>query len=286
MKKILLLLLLFLSKSVSALTIYNTESEAHITSGVSVIPYADGYIPITTVGCSSNCSQCSYENNGFCVLCKTGYGNTRGGTCMKKNDDDCFSSQQYCEGYGNYDPNVASCLQRSDGCWIVSSCKPGYYLDWVDGTGAYCVVDPETSTFLVTRLHFDGSSAGSFHVNRAQIEPYLTAPESGLYTVTVDGQNVTQTCTQRDAYWDQYECAAAKEPDRYCEGYQSCGWKTYLCAFELPGCDECSSKTKCTRCLQGYTLKSDGTCASNKNSVNGNCPAGLSKSSDGNCCMK
>ena len=143
-----------------------------------------------TAACKDiNCGSTHTDANGYatCKECKAGY-ELENNRCVSK----CvYQSSSSCNGLAN----VKSC-SYSDGCYVPTGCKPGYYL---------------------LSSHSNGKISG------------------------------------------------------------------YTCEKGIPHCTDHYMRTTCRACESGYTLKNN-KCL--KNSVSGNCPAGLSKSADGCCCVK
>lgn len=103
-------------------------------------------------------------------------------------------------------------------------------------------------------------------------------------------------CTKCNAgyYSNNGQCSSCPDGCKSCTATRcsSCESGYYLssgkCLACPAGCKSCTS-AKCSSCLSGYTL-SNGKCESETNTALTNtvdsCPAGLSKSADGCCCVK
>lgn len=209
------------------------------------------YIAYTTTGCADGCAKCAAENRNQCVQCPTS-----------------------ADSIGYLSVSGSSTICKSK----VTSCPAGTYLS--DGS---CPLCPDGTM----------SEAGA---------TACTPCEAGTYAQGTKPSDHTQCTACADGTYS-LEGAASCMPcsnivvsNGKCTGCTKGGYCTTLDyddtvateKFCSSGCLNCDKTTgTCLACKDGYTL-SGGKCTKTTptDTLDGACPAGLTRSSDGCCCLK
>lgn len=201
---------------------------------------------------TANATACVYNSTNGCykAVCPSGY--AEDGTTTSSSSS---SEKTWKPGCGKC--NVENCADcPTQGYIACYRCKSGYYYSFGSGRGS-CKTCPANATC-------DGINVA------CKSGYYLKGSLSAGYSCQSCPANAT--CTNNDV-----TCNSGY----YLTGSLSSGYSCTKCS--LSNCTACSSATICTGCMSGYTL-TNGKCETPKNTVS-DCPADLTRSSDGCCCV-
>lgn len=228
---------------------------------------------------TKTCNQEGYSTSGSGTIPTLADG-TRAFKCYEctfKTQAECergYDSTHLAQGWNNQDYRTGSCV-KTNGCWAFSGCQSPYSpSSWGSSTG---FSGPHCGTCKVSNANKCWNCGPTGNVNKTCVKCY-----SGYY---YKGNNTTEgecaTCPSGAT------CDGVSAP--VCNtGYTLSGSTAsgYICTkitCNIANCSSCSSTNVCETCAQGYTLV-NGACVL-KNTISGNCPDFMQKSSDGCCCV-
>lgn len=252
----------------------------------------------TNTGTIEKCSTAGYghtDDYRDCCAAESGYLNG-----FPKNNSAQYGAMTYvsCK---MADDSGQKCM-RSDwvGCFVLARCPNNTAYDpdgtkyapitGVDSSLPYCAHLPANCAYS-SNLSTNFCSDGSISALVPCSNPYHTAtisvgaPEKVRLPAINSGGSTYADHVSKTVTFTIYKTKCLRCNKGY---FADSAGVCQKCS--ITNCDTCSSATSCAVCTTGYTL-SNGSCVKNetteiKDTINGNCPTGTTKSPDGCCCIK